>query len=127
MYFDRPQHHLLTNLAKALRWGYGHYLIFAAVAALSVGIEIVLDYDVGCTALSHTAAAAFVTVPAAVFMIMFWALSLRHLHDVWLNVVVLDGAAAIGFAACLNQGLPAAALLTAVVAATATIRRDDHA
>ena len=129
LYFDRPQHDLLTDLAKALRWGYGHYFIFAAVATLSVGIEIVLDYDIGRTALSHTAAAAFVTAPAAVFVIMFWALSLRHRADVTLNVTVLAGALAIGCTAWLNQALPAAAILAALVAATATIRarQADHA
>ena len=33
-YFDRPVHDLLTSFRKAFIWGYGHYLVFAAAAAV---------------------------------------------------------------------------------------------
>ncbi|WP_182359233.1 GNAT family N-acetyltransferase [Tomitella gaofuii] len=122
LYFDRPQHHLLNRLSMALRWGYGHYFVFGAVATLSVGIGAVLDYDVGATALSRTASSALVTVPIALFMIMFWLLSLRHRRDRLLDAVLLAGAAAVGFSALLPHALPVAAALTCVVTAAATRR-----
>lgn len=122
LYFDRPQHHLLDRVERALRWGYGHYFVFAAVATVSVGIELVLDYDVGQSALSRTASAAFVTVPVAVFVLMFWALSLRHRRDTALHVISLVGAVAIGCTAFVPHALPATAALTAVVTGLATHR-----
>lgn len=122
LYFDRPQHHLLDRLAVALRWGYGHYFVFAAVATVSVGIEVVLDYDLGETALSRTAAQALATVPIAVFIAVFWGLSLRHRGDRPLDAVMLLGAVAVGASALLPHALPVAAALTVAVTAAATVR-----
>src|SRR5699024_4826490 len=98
------------------------YFVFAAVATISVGIEVVLDQDMGTTVLSRTTSSALVTVPITVFIIMFWALSLRHRRDRILDASALLGATAIGFCAFLPHALPIAAALTAVVTATATWR-----
>jgi low temperature requirement protein LtrA len=38
LYFDRPAHDLLTSLRRAFIWGYGHYLIFASLAAVGAGL-----------------------------------------------------------------------------------------
>ncbi|MDN5758029.1 MAG: low temperature requirement protein A [Tomitella sp.] len=122
LYFDRPQHHLLDRVSMALRWGYGHYFVFAAVATVSVGIEVMLDYDIGNTALSRTESSALATVPIAVFVLMFWALSLRHRHDRMLTTTVIVGAIAIGLTALLPHALPIAAALTVIVTALATHR-----
>lgn len=122
LYFDRPQHHLLTTLTRALRWGYGHYLVFAAVATLSVGVEVVLDHETGNSALSRTASAALVTIPAAVFVFVFWALSLRHRGNRTLDIVALVGTVAIACTAFLPYAIPFAAVITAAVTAAATHR-----
>lgn len=37
VYFDRSAHDLLTSLRASLVWGYGHYVIFAATAAIGAG------------------------------------------------------------------------------------------
>ncbi|MGH3648493.1 MAG: low temperature requirement protein A, partial [Micromonosporaceae bacterium] len=34
LYFDQPVHHLLRSLPTAIFWGYGHFVVFAAVAAV---------------------------------------------------------------------------------------------
>lgn len=125
LYFDRPQHHLLTTIGMALRWGYGHYFVFAAVATLSVGVGVVLDYDIGQTALSQTVSFSLVTIPAAVFVAMFWALSLRHRRDRALDALALAGAAVIGAVAFLPHAMPIAAAATAVVAGTLTYRAQN--
>ena len=44
MYFDRPVHDLLTSLRKAFVWGYGHYFVFAAAAAVGAGLAVNVDY-----------------------------------------------------------------------------------
>ena len=43
VYFDRPVHDLLTSLRKAIVWGYGHYLVFAAAAAVGAGLAVSVD------------------------------------------------------------------------------------
>ena len=44
VYFDRPVHDLLTSFRKAIVWGYGHYLVFAAAAAVGAGLAVNVDY-----------------------------------------------------------------------------------
>ena len=76
-YFATPaQEHLQSNRTTFL-WSYAHYPIFAAVAALGAGIPVVVGYDTGSVHIGPVAAAATVTVPVAVFMIVVWLLHLR--------------------------------------------------
>lgn len=123
LYFDRPQHHLLGGLSANLRWGYGHYLVFASVAAVSVGVQMALDADTGATVLSDAAAASVATAPIAVFIVMFWALALQPLHDGILTALALGGAAVIAAAALLPAALPVAAALTMLTVLAVTARR----
>ena len=49
VYFDRPVHDLLTSLRKAIVWGYGHYFVFAAAAAVGAGLAVSVDQvDASC-------------------------------------------------------------------------------
>ena len=77
MYFDRPAHDLLVGLRSSITWGYGHYAIFAAVAAVGAGLAVSVDQATHHAAISATAAGASVAIPVAVFML---ALSLLHDH-----------------------------------------------
>ena len=42
-YFDRPVHDLLTTFRRAFIWGYGHYVVFAAAAAVGAGLAAAVD------------------------------------------------------------------------------------
>ncbi len=74
MYFDRPVHDLLTSLAKAIVWGYGHYLIFAAAAAVGAGLAVSVDQATHHTKVSAVAAGEAVAIPVAVFLLCLWLL-----------------------------------------------------
>jgi low temperature requirement protein LtrA len=74
LYFDEPAEELLSDLASGLRWGYGHYAVFASVAAVGVGLEVSVDYDTGNTTLGSLPAAYTTAVPVAVFLIVVWLL-----------------------------------------------------
>ena len=50
-------------------WGYGHYFIFASVAALGAGLQIAAESTHEAIALGITATALTVAVPVAVFLI----------------------------------------------------------
>ncbi len=68
MYFDRPVHDLLTSLTKAIVWGYGHYLVFAAAAAVGAGLAVSVDQATHHAKVSAAGAGFAVAVPVAVFV-----------------------------------------------------------
>ena len=75
-YFDRPVHDLLTSLRKAIVWGYGHYLVFAAAAAVGAGLAVSVDQVTHHAKVSAGGAGAAVAIPVAVFLVCLW-----FLHD----------------------------------------------
>lgn len=77
MYFDRPVHDLLTSLRKAIIWGYGHYMVFAAAAAVGAGLAVAVDQATGQAKIGATAAGAAVAIPVAVFLLCLWFLHYR--------------------------------------------------
>jgi low temperature requirement protein LtrA len=123
LYFDRPAHDLLTSLRRALIWGYGHYLIFASLAAVGVGLAVSVDYDIHVAHVSGVAAGYTVAVPVAVFLLVGWVL---HVYPHQRGPVV----AAYPVAAVLVLGTPftpapvhlTAAVLAALVLITTMVR-----
>jgi low temperature requirement protein LtrA len=65
------------SLPSALIWGYGHYAVFAAVAALGAGLQVVIDTVGHRSHVSPTFAGFTVAVPVAVFLIVLGALNAR--------------------------------------------------
>lgn len=78
VYFAVPIHSHLASNRQAIPWGYGHYVIFSAAAAIGAGIEVAVEQAVGKAHLGVTAASAAVTVPTAVFFFTLWLLHSRH-------------------------------------------------
>jgi low temperature requirement protein LtrA len=72
IYFAIPIHEHLTSSQRAFLWGYGHYFVFGSAAAIGAGIEVVVEQVVHKAHISQTAAAAAVTLPAALFLLMVW-------------------------------------------------------
>lgn len=102
LYFLKPVYADLTDARIALVWGYGHYFVFAAAAALSAGLELAIDYDLQHAGDPAAAAAgehpvvldgittaALTTVPVAVFLAATWLLMLRPLRDRTLDAVLV--------------------------------------
>ena len=122
IYFSGPEARLPT-LRTALTWGYGHYLVFATVAALGAGLEVALETAEHRTHISELTAGLAVAVPVALYLLV-----LAPLHRVARSgavahqavtaggaVVVLVLAAAAGTlglgGAVLGMGLAVAATL----------------
>ncbi|MFN2444175.1 MAG: low temperature requirement protein A [Vicinamibacterales bacterium] len=76
VYFDRPVHDLLTSLRKAIVWGYGHYVLFAAVAAVGAGLAVAVDQSAHHAKVGAVGAGAAVAIPVAVYLMGLW-----FLHD----------------------------------------------
>ncbi|WP_171115128.1 MULTISPECIES: low temperature requirement protein A [unclassified Streptomyces] len=77
LYFaqDAPRH--LAGLTTAMLWGYGHYLVFAAAAAVGAGLALNVSHATGHGILTDRQAAATYTVPVALFIACVWLLHRR--------------------------------------------------
>ncbi|MGH8991786.1 MAG: low temperature requirement protein A, partial [Acidimicrobiia bacterium] len=62
------------GLFTIILWGYGHYIVFAAAAAVGAGIEVAVDHATGHAELARWQAGAALTVPVAVYLLAVWAL-----------------------------------------------------
>ncbi|MFE0420771.1 low temperature requirement protein A [Streptomyces tendae] len=115
----------LTTLRTALIWGYGHYVVFAALAAIGAGLEAALDTAEHHGHLSPRSAGLSVAVPVAIALLMLGALHrVTRTGAVGHALLVLAGALvvlALGLSApalgiggaVLGMGLTVAATLAA--------------
>ena len=78
VYFSRAQGERLTQNSRGFAFGYAHFLIFAAIGAVSAGIEVELDLLSGhAEQLSPATASLAFTIPVAIYMVMAWMVLLR--------------------------------------------------
>jgi low temperature requirement protein LtrA len=92
VYFWPPHHRAITTFGRSLRYGYTHYLVFAAAAAFSAGIEVELDVLTGESHLSSVAASFTVTIPIAIFLLGIWWIAIRENADRVVNTLIPLGA-----------------------------------
>jgi low temperature requirement protein LtrA len=59
-------HH--RSLRAMIGWGYGHYFVFAAVAAVGAGLQVAAETTHDATHLGPAVAASTVSVPVVVFL-----------------------------------------------------------
>ncbi|KOG16200.1 low temperature requirement protein A [Streptomyces viridochromogenes] len=78
IYFVVPIHGHLRSNKQAFLWGYGHYVVFAAAAAIGAGLEVAVEQAVGKAHISTLAASAAVTLPTALYLLTVWALHSRY-------------------------------------------------
>ncbi|MFC8717494.1 low temperature requirement protein A [Kitasatospora sp. NPDC057198] len=118
IYFTGGPHDHLRSNRQALPWGYGHYVVFAAAAAIGAGLEVAVEHAVGAAHISARAATAAVTVPTALFLFTVWALHSRH-HKRGAAQPILPLAALSVLAATLagEAGVLIAGLLVALAVA----------
>jgi len=83
IYFDLPVEEVLARARRAhtaldgrraFAWGYGHYVVFASVAATGAGLAAAVDQVTHHSALTRLESAFAVTVPVAVYLLAVWAL-----------------------------------------------------
>ncbi len=119
LYFAKPAAGLLVSTRMGFFWGYGHYLVFRAAAAVGAGLAVNVDFVTHHSHLSHPAAAAALTLPVAVFLLTLWLLHLHPHHighwDALLfpATALLIVAATFTAAPVLTTGLLMAALVAA--------------
>jgi len=82
-------------------WGFAHYLIFAAVAALGAGLQVVIGTLIHSTRVSPSFAAFTVAIPVTIYIVVLALLGTRRRGEpaaVWptllIGALVLAAAAA---------------------------------
>ncbi len=95
IYFAVPQRELITSLRAGIIWGYGHFLLFAAAAAIAAGFEVALQSATHEVTLGAVRIALTYTVPAGVYILMVWLLIVRRQRDGAINAVMPVTAALI--------------------------------
>ncbi len=65
---------LAASRERSYVWGYGHYGVFAALAAVGAGLEAAVEHTGHHAAVSAVAVGYAVAVPVAVFLVLVWAL-----------------------------------------------------
>jgi hypothetical protein len=66
----------LTSQSRAFAWGYGHFPIWAAAAAVGAGLSVAIDQIIGKTAIGAVGAGASVAIPVAIYLFGLWELHL---------------------------------------------------
>ncbi|MEQ7004778.1 low temperature requirement protein A [Actinopolymorpha sp. B17G11] len=128
LYFAKPAARFLDTNRAAFVWSYGHYLIFAAAAAVGAGLSVVIDQQTDHGELGRTGAGAAVTVPVAVYLLTLWFLHVRP-HGVRAARTVLYPVTAVLVLATTWTGVPvllSGLLLTGLAAVTFVIATRDN-
>ncbi|MFJ9785523.1 low temperature requirement protein A [Amycolatopsis sp. NPDC101161] len=125
LYFDRPGHARLVRrptMFTSMSWGYGHYLIFASVAAVGAGLEVAVAYDTGTLHLGGVAAALPTTIPVAVFLLSVWLLHIGPTNECRPIAVGFPVTAVLVLAASFTPApIHIAAVLTAALVALTVV------
>jgi low temperature requirement protein LtrA len=107
LYFDKPAQYLLTSLRTSIIWGYSHYVVFAAAAAVGAGLEEAV------AAPDHIGWA--VAVPVAVYVLSVWALHVRPRKEHVCDAIHLAAVVLILLTPLTPWAVPASAAVMAVL------------
>ncbi|GAA2356030.1 low temperature requirement protein A [Nonomuraea africana] len=126
IYFAPDTPAILRSNRHAIPWGYGHYLIFAAVGGLSAGFEVVLAFVTGDSVLTRSQAGLAIAIPVALFLLVVWALHIRpHRYGPADTAAFLIAAVLVLLSALAPSAIPLiAVIVAALVVATTLIRRE---
>ena len=107
LYFERSAHEPLVDIGRgAFLWGYGHYVLFAALAALGAGIAVAAEVpaDGYGLVISPVTQALAVAIPAAIALASMALLqAFLHREPASRTVRLLGGAVAIIVIGCIAE------------------------
>ena len=100
IYFEEPAaERLEANRRRAFTFAYGHFVVFAALALVGAGLEVVVNDVSGHAPLNGVIAAGAVAWPTAIFVLSLWAVhvpfaAIRSLDSgaTWLIAILVAAA-----------------------------------
>jgi low temperature requirement protein LtrA len=132
IYFTEPAGEgLEARRDRSFIWGYGHYFVFAALAATGAGLEVAVASAGHHIEASTRTVAASVALPVAVVLVMLWALH-APLRRPNLRPDLLAATAALTLLTILaapTLGIPATLILMAALLTlplTTTLTRESR-
>lgn len=114
LYFNQNASRRLATFTTAMLWGYGHYAVFASAAATGAGLALNVAHAAGHGALTDHQAAAWYTIPVAVFIALVRLLH-RHASETSAAADIVHLAAVLAVLAATYTAVPV--LSTGIVAA----------
>jgi low temperature requirement protein LtrA len=120
LYFAKPAASSLVSNKVGFPWGYGHFVVFAAAAAVGAAVGVVVDSVTGHAHVSDTGAAAAFTIPVVLYVaaVVFIQTLLFGVHRLRLAVsvaaVMLIAVATFTGQPVLVSGVVLAALIAAL-------------
>lgn len=121
LYFYEPVGDgLAVHRERSYIWGYGHYGVFAALAALGAGLEVAVRQTGEHDHVSAIVVAYSVALPVAVFLVLLWALSAVLVsHPAIHPGVLLSAAAVVLLLPLATHGLGSAVSVATIAAVCA--------
>jgi low temperature requirement protein LtrA len=96
LYFLEPAGEALSERRhRSYLWGYGHYGIFAALAALGAGLEVAVEQTGHRVEASPLTVTYAVAIPAALFLTLLWAVHAPLVAEPVIRPVLLLGCVAL--------------------------------
>ncbi|MET4583330.1 low temperature requirement protein LtrA [Conyzicola nivalis] len=90
LYFSEPAGDGLERRRNlSFVWGYGHYVTFAALAAVGAGLEVAVESAGHHTEVTDQVVAFAIGVPVAIFLVMLWAVHAPIVDRVVINPVAI--------------------------------------
>ena len=99
------------SLASMIGWGYGHYFVFAAVAALGAGLQVAADTTHEATQLTAAVAALTVAIPVVVYLATLAVLHARKTIPILAPIAVVASLVLVAALAATWIGVPLAVLV----------------
>jgi low temperature requirement protein LtrA len=88
LYFSQPAGEgLVRHRGRSYIWGYGHYAIFASLAAIGAGLEVAVESAVHHVEASATLVGYAIAIPLAIVLILIWALHAPLVDEVVIHPV----------------------------------------
>jgi low temperature requirement protein LtrA len=121
IYYLEPAERGLTDRPQfSYFWGYGHWFLFAAIAAAGSGLEVAVDAAAHAPEIGTVAVGYALAVPVAVFFVLLYVLHRPLVERAEVPPGVLLPAAALELLAPLAApalGVPATVVVIALIAA----------
>ncbi|TYP88987.1 low temperature requirement protein A [Blastococcus xanthinilyticus] len=123
LYFLEPAGEgLARRRHAAFLWGYGHFGVFAALAAVGAGLEVALEWTAHHLDVSAGAVAAAVCLPVGSFLVLLWAVHVPLLSRPVIHPGLTLGAAGVVLLLPLGAGfLGVAAVVWAAAAVSSAV------
>lgn len=124
IYFTREEHLGSDDLRRALLWGYGHFVVFAATAATGAGFAVFHDVAVGKAEIGYRTASFAIAVPVATYLTALWAVRDRfHLSGAGLLILPAAVIAIMLAPLAIDEALLPIAIIMAATAALRNLSR----